>query len=128
MAIYLKNASIYRAKGEFTDKATLVISGNKIRSVGNAQVPRGAKRAQWRLLHDAYKRWYDGPITPAGQRPTPPSLGDIAIDCSGLRIYPGLLDPHTHIGVFEDGAGPVGVQANEYSDPNTAQLNIKDSI
>ncbi len=128
MAIYLKNASIYRSKGEFADKTTLVINSSKISSVGQAQVPRGAKRAEWHLLHDAYQRWLDGPITPAGKRPVPPDLGNTVIDCTGLRIYPGLLDPHTHIGVFEDGAGPVGVQANEYSDPNTAQLNIKDSI
>lgn len=128
MAIYLKNASIYLSKGEFADTATLVINGGKISSVGQAQIPRGAKRAEWRLLHDAYQHWLAGPITPAGKRPVPPDLGDIVLDCTGLRIYPGLLDPHTHIGCFEDGAGPVGFHGNEYSDPNTAQLNIKDSI
>jgi len=128
MAIYLTNASIYKSKGEFDDKATLVISGSKIRSVGKATIPKGAKRAEWNLVNAAYQEWLDGPITPAGKRPTPPDLGDVVIDCSGLRIYPGLLDPHTHIGCFEDGAGQVGFHGNEYSDPNTAHLNIKDSI
>jgi len=128
MATYLVNAAVYRAGGEFDDKATLVVGGSKIKSVGNATVPRSAKRTEWHLLHDAYQQWLAGPITPGGRRPTPPDLGDLAIDCSGLRIYPGLLDPHTHICVFEDGAGPVGFQGNEASDPNTAQLNIKDSI
>jgi hypothetical protein len=128
MSIYLTNASVYRGQGEFDDKAVVVIGGRKIKSVGKTAIPRSAKRAQWRLLHDAYRRWYEGPITPSSRRPTPPDLGELAIDCGGLRIYPGLLDPHTHIGCFEDGAGAVGFHGNEYSDPNTAHLNIKDSI
>lgn len=128
MAIFLTNASVYRARGEFTEGATVAINGGKIRSVGHAAVPATAKRAEWHLLHAAYQQWLKGPFTPPGKRPTPPDLGDLVIDCSGLRIYPGLLDPHTHICCFEDGAGQVGNHGNEYSDPNTAHLNIKDSI
>jgi imidazolonepropionase-like amidohydrolase len=128
MAIYLTNAAVYRARGEFTEPATLVIAGRTIRSIGTAAPPASAKRASWQLPHGAYQRWLEGPFTPPGQRPTPPDLGDIAIDCRGLRIYPGLLDPHTHITCFEDGAGAVGSQGNEMTDPNTAHLNIKDSI
>jgi imidazolonepropionase-like amidohydrolase len=80
------------------------------------------------MLHEAYQKWLTGPFTKAGQRPVPPDLGDLVIDCSGMRIYPGLIDPHTHIGCFEDGNGQLGFQGNEYTDPNTAHLNIKDSI
>jgi len=128
MAIYLTNATVYRNKGDFSEKATVVINKSKLNSVAQARPPRNAKRGEWHLLHEAYQRWADGPITPAGQRPTPPELGDVAIDCTGLKIYPGLLDPHTHIGCFEDGIGQLGFHGNEYSDPNTAHLNIKDSI
>ena len=128
MAIYLTNASVYRSKGEFDDKASVIISGSKIRSVGQAKPPKGARKADLSLLHEAYRDWADGPITPTGQRALPPGLGDLVIDCGGLRIYPGLIDPHCHVCVFEDGAGAVGVHANEYSDPNTANLNITDSI
>lgn len=128
MATYLTNASIYRSKGEFAERATLCIAGRTIRSIGTAAPPKTAKRAEWHLLHGAYQRWLEGPFTPPGRRPTPPDLGDLAIDCSGLTIYPGLLDPHTHICCFEDGAGQVGFHGNEYTDPNTAHLNIKDSI
>lgn len=128
MAIFLTNASVYRARGEFDERATVAVAGGKIRSVGQGAPPRGAKRAEWHLPHSAYQRWLKGPITPPGKRPSAPDLGDVAIDCTGLRIYPGLLDPHTHICVFEDGAGSVGYHGNEYSDPNTAHLNIKDSI
>jgi imidazolonepropionase-like amidohydrolase len=128
MAIYLANASLYRRGGEFLEGATLCIAGRQIRSAGHMAVPRLAKRAHWRLLHDGYQRWLEGPITAPGQRPTPPDLGDVVIDCSGLRIYPGLIDPHTHICCFEDGAGVVGQHGNETTDPNTAQLTIIDSI
>jgi imidazolonepropionase-like amidohydrolase len=128
MSIYLLNADVYRAQGEFLPGATVVINGSKISRIGKIAAPAKAKRAEWGLAHDAYQAWLAGPITTAGKRPTPPDLGDIAIDCSGLRIYPGLLDPHTHICCFEDGAGQVGYHGNEVSDPNTAQLNIKDSI
>lgn len=128
MSIYLCNADVYRAQGEFLPDTTLVINGGKIGRIGKFAPPAGAKRAELGLLHDAYQSWLAGPITPAGKRPTPPDLGDIVVDCTGLRIYPGLLDPHTHICVFEDGAGQVGFHGNEYSDPNTAHLNIKDSI
>jgi imidazolonepropionase-like amidohydrolase len=128
MSIYLLHADVYRAHGEFHEDATLAITGRKIARVGKFDAPASAKRAEWGMLHDAYQQWLGGPLTPVGQRPTPPDLGDIAIDCTGLRIYPGLLDPHTHICCFEDGAGAVGYHGNEVSDPNTAHLNIKDSI
>ncbi len=128
MATYLVNADIYQSKGEFAQNSTLAISGSKIKSIGKTKPPKGAKRAELTLLHDAYTAWTEGPITPTGKRPTPPNLGDIVVDCTGLRIYPGLIDPHTHVSCFEDGAGPVGHHGNEYSDPNTAQLNIIDSI
>ncbi len=105
MSIYLCNADVYRAQGEFVPGATLVITGGKISRIGKIVPPASAKRAEWGLLHDAYQAWLAGPITPAGKRPTPPDLGDIAIDCSGLRIYPGLLDPHTHICVLRGRRG-----------------------
>jgi imidazolonepropionase-like amidohydrolase len=128
MAIFFTNASVYKGQGSFDEAATLVIQGGKIRSVGKTVVPKTAKHAALPLLHEAYQAWLNGPFTPVGQRPSAPNLGDLVIDCAGLRIYPGLLDPHTHIGCFEDGIGQLGYHGNEYTDPNTAHLNIKDSI
>ena len=134
MATYLLNASVYRGKGEFDDAATVVVDGGKIKSVGKAAPPKAAKSADFSLLRAAYQEWNDGPVTPlpaAGKhakRPSAPDLGELAIDCGGLRLYPGLIDPHTHVSVFEDGAGPVAAHGNEMTDPNTAQLDIRDSI
>ena len=128
MPIYLTNALVYRSAGNFDPNATVVIAGGKIRSVGTAQPPSGARKAHFELLHEAYAQWASGPVTEPGQRPQPPDLGDLVIDCKGLRIYPGMIDPHTHVAVWEEGAGPVAPQANESSDPNTAQLDIRDSV
>jgi imidazolonepropionase-like amidohydrolase len=42
---------------------------------------------------------------------------------------PGLIDAHTHIGLYEDGVGTIGEHGNEYGgDPNTAYLRAMDAI
>ncbi len=44
-------------------------------------------------------------------------------------LLPGLIDAHTHLGVFEDGVGVIGNQGNEYGgDPNTAHIRAMDAI
>ncbi len=44
-------------------------------------------------------------------------------------LLPGLIDAHTHLGVFEDGVGVIGNQGNEYGgDPNTAYIRAMDAI
>ena len=105
MAIYFTNAQVYTGQGGFDPKATLAIQGGKIRSVGTGAVPKAAKRTALPLLHEAYQAWLKGPFTPVGKRPFAPDLGDLVIDCTGARIYPGLLDPHTHIAVSRTARG-----------------------
>jgi imidazolonepropionase-like amidohydrolase len=128
MPIYLINAAVYRGSGRFDENSGVVLAGGKIRSIGAVTVPQKTKKAHFELLHQAYRQWLSGPVSEPGKRPTPPELGDLVIDCKGLRIYPGMIDPHTHVAVWEEGAGPMGPQANESSDPNTAQLDIRDSL
>jgi imidazolonepropionase-like amidohydrolase len=128
MAIYLTNLDVYRTGGKFDNNATIVINASKIKSIGKAKPPAKARNLHFSDLNAEFRNWLDGAFTPAGQRPAPPDVGDVVVDCSGLTAYPGLVDPHTHIGCFEDGAGAVGFQGNEYTDPNTAQLNIRHSI
>ena len=43
-------------------------------------------------------------------------------------LVPGLIDAHTHLGLFEDGVGQVGVHGNEYGDPNTAYVRAMDAV
>ncbi|MDH5646644.1 MAG: amidohydrolase, partial [Candidatus Heimdallarchaeota archaeon] len=50
------------------------------------------------------------------------------IDCSGTYITPGLIDPHSHVGLFEEGAGMGYGDGNETTDPITPQLRALDAI
>ena len=47
---------------------------------------------------------------------------------AGQFLVPGLIDAHTHLGLFEDGVGTIGIHGNEYGDPNTAYVRAMDAI
>lgn len=57
---------------------------------------------------------------------TPPTPADF--DAYGLTVYPGFIDAHCHLGVFEDGIGFEGDDGNEETDPITPQLRAIDMI
>ncbi len=52
------------------------------------------------------------------------------IDCAGKFITPGLIDAHSHVGLWEEGAGPGPAygDGNEMTDPVTPHLRALDSI
>lgn len=50
------------------------------------------------------------------------------IDVNGKIITPGLIDPHTHLGVHEEGLGWEGNDTNEVTDPVTPHLRAIDGI
>lgn len=50
------------------------------------------------------------------------------IDAKGKYIFPGFIDAHTHLGLWEDGMGFEGADGNEETDPITPQLNPIDGI
>lgn len=50
------------------------------------------------------------------------------IDLAGKFITPGLIDAHCHLGLFEDGIGFEGADANEATDPITPHLRAIDGI
>jgi imidazolonepropionase-like amidohydrolase len=57
------------------------------------------------------------------------AVGDATvIDVTGRWVLPGLIDAHTHLGVHEEGEGPMGNDTNEMTDPNTAQVRALDAI
>lgn len=51
-----------------------------------------------------------------------------ALDLTGKRIYPGFIDAHTHLGMWDDGLGFEGDDGNEISEPVTAALRAVDAI
>lgn len=50
------------------------------------------------------------------------------IDAEGLNVFPGFIDAHTHLGLWEDGLGFEGADGNEETDPITPNLNPIDAI
>ncbi|WP_350344334.1 amidohydrolase [Proteinivorax tanatarense] len=50
------------------------------------------------------------------------------VDLNGDSVFPGFIDPHTHIGLNEQAKGPVGVDVNEATNPVTAEVFALDGI
>lgn len=69
----------------------------------------------------------DGKIMEIGKNIVTPLDAEI-IDAKGKFIYPGFIDAHTHMGLWEDGMGFEGADGNEETDPITPQLNPIDGI
>lgn len=51
-----------------------------------------------------------------------------AIDLKGAYVFPGFIDAHTHLGMFEDSLGFEGDDGNEETDPVTPQLRAVDAV
>ncbi len=50
------------------------------------------------------------------------------IDAAGKVIMPGIIDAHSHIGIFEEGMGFEGADGNEMTNPSTPHLRALDAI
>lgn len=50
------------------------------------------------------------------------------IDAQGRTLTPGLVDAHTHMGMWEDGLGFEGADGNEETDPVTPHLRALDGV
>jgi imidazolonepropionase-like amidohydrolase len=50
------------------------------------------------------------------------------INLKGRTISPGLIDAHTHLGVYAEGSGEMGEDGNEMVDPVTPHVRAIDSI
>lgn len=50
------------------------------------------------------------------------------LDANGLTAYPGFIDPHCHMGMFEEGLDFEGDDGNEITDPVSPHLRGIDAI
>lgn len=57
-----------------------------------------------------------------------PSDGEDVIDATGLRIYPGFIDAHSHLGLDNYGMGYEGHDYNEMNDIVACHLRALDSF
>ena len=69
----------------------------------------------------------DGKIKEIGENLDLPD-GIQTIDAKGQMLSPGLVDPHSHLGIGEEGIGWEGVDYNEMSDPVTPHMRAIDGI
>lgn len=59
---------------------------------------------------------------------TPIKITDEDVNARGLRLYPGFIDIHTHMGLIGDGQSAEGEDVNEDSDPVTPHLRTIDGL
>lgn len=71
----------------------------------------------------------DGKIAAVGGMDTLPDTASCPVlDARGGYVLPGLVDAHSHLGLYEDGLGFEGADGNEDTDPVTPQMRVIDGV
>jgi imidazolonepropionase-like amidohydrolase len=50
------------------------------------------------------------------------------VDATGLNVFPGFVDAHTHLGIWEEGVGRAYWDGNEATDPVTPHVRALDAL
>lgn len=82
---------------------------------------------EMRIIENGYMTVDNGVITAMGDMSSY-SQGDDLIDLQDGTVYPGFIDAHTHLGMWENGLGFEGDDGNETTDPVTPQLRALDAV
>ncbi|WP_026478970.1 amidohydrolase [Alkaliphilus transvaalensis] len=69
----------------------------------------------------------DGKIKEIAETISAPEGAEV-IDATGKMVFPGMIDAHTHLGLWEDAIGFEGADGNEMTDPITPHLRSIDAI
>ena len=69
----------------------------------------------------------DGKISALGREIDAPGSA-VVIDASGKWITPGLIDVHSHLGVYPAPSHEANLDGNEITNPNTAQVYAEHSV
>jgi imidazolonepropionase-like amidohydrolase len=57
-----------------------------------------------------------------------PELTVKIMDCTGLYLFPGFIDVHTHLGLYDEGTGWAGNDANETIEALTPHIRAIDGV
>ena len=79
-------------------------------------------------IPDGFVEIRDGRIAAIGAMVDCPTYTDEVYDACGACVYPGFIDAHCHLGMWEDGLDFEGDDGNEDTDPATPQLRAVDAI
>ncbi|MBW7573683.1 amidohydrolase [Caproiciproducens faecalis] len=80
------------------------------------------------VIEDGWIRTKDDRIEALGTGTVQPKQGEEVLDVQGAGVYPGFVDAHTHLGMWEDGLTFEGDDGNEETDPVTPQLRAIDAV
>jgi imidazolonepropionase-like amidohydrolase len=82
------------------------------------------------VIEKGYVLVRDGKIHEVSKNSEPPELenGAELIDAKGMHLFPGFIDAHSHLGMWEDSIGFEGSDGNESVDPVTPHLRAIDGI
>lgn len=69
----------------------------------------------------------DGKIAQIGKNISITPEMDV-IECRGKHLLPGFIDVHTHLGLYDEGTGWAGNDANETVEPITPHIRALDSV
>ncbi|MCM3568843.1 amidohydrolase [Neobacillus mesonae] len=78
-------------------------------------------------LHSADVLIENGKIKSVGKGITCDDNMDI-IDCEGNFLFPGFIDVHTHLGLYDEGTGWAGNDANETAEAMTPHIRAMDGV
>jgi imidazolonepropionase-like amidohydrolase len=69
----------------------------------------------------------EGRIAAIGSGVSVPAGAEI-VDATGLNVFPGFVDAHTHLGIWEEGVGRAYWDGNEATDPVTPHVRALDAL
>jgi len=95
----------------------MVITNVKIESMKDSDFANGFIRTEGEIITEIGSMDDFSPID-----------GEQVYDYPGCIAFPGLIDAHSHLGLFGDAMGIEGDDGNETSDPATPQLRAIDGI
>lgn len=70
----------------------------------------------------------DGKITSVDSMTFEGDVPEGDFDLTGMTVYPGFIDLHTHMGLMNSGVGVEGEDFNEDSEPITPHLDVRDAV
>ncbi len=79
-----------------------------------------------RIVENGYIKTDGSIITEIGTMPCAENFDGNVFDAKGKNLYPGFVDAHTHLGMFEDSLCFEGDDGNESTEPITPQLRAID--
>ncbi|MGM0854306.1 MAG: amidohydrolase [Bacillota bacterium] len=70
----------------------------------------------------------DGKIKQIYSHSVESSREALVYDCQGKFLFPGFIDSHTHLGLYDEGTGWAGNDANETIEPMTPHIRAFDGV